>query len=102
MITRTQLSHTPSLYYNFYAQFMSPTIEVEVLRRIGKDAILNSKDQHFNDIPDKLWDEVSGVCKEDISIRNLALTGKSTWSLEDGVGAAKTFAKAFREEFSKV
>lgn len=55
--------HTRKAYLNgecthreYYAQFVDDSIISEILRRIGKDAILASTDKHFNDIPLERWD----------------------------------------------
>jgi len=44
----------------YYSQFVNEQVKNEVLRYIGKEALLNSKDEHLNDIPMKKWDSMSG------------------------------------------
>ena len=43
----------------YYAQFVNESVKNAVLRFIGKELIMNSKDEHFNDIPLKKWDDIS-------------------------------------------
>jgi hypothetical protein len=40
----------------YYGQFVTAGVKQRVLQSIGLDAILQSKDPHFNDIPLAKWD----------------------------------------------
>lgn len=42
----------------YYGQFVTSYIRGVVLSNIGKDKIKKSADEHFNDIPLKLWDRL--------------------------------------------
>lgn len=49
------------LHRKYYAQFVSKNTIACVANFIGKDALLNSKDKHFNDIPLAKWDRLAGM-----------------------------------------
>jgi hypothetical protein len=46
---------------DYEAQFVNAEVINYVLRGIGRDRILASKDEHFNDIPLAKWDALCGV-----------------------------------------
>ena len=46
---------------DYEAQFVNGEVINYVLRGIGRDRILASKDEHFNDIPLAKWDALCGV-----------------------------------------
>jgi len=49
----------------YYSQFVNDNVKQMIIDRIGKDKIINSKDENFNDIPLKIWDNIGlpyGIC----------------------------------------
>ena len=56
--TREQYLNNECSHHDYYKQFVTKGIIDYVKRAIGKDKILNSKDEHFNDIPLRLWDNL--------------------------------------------
>jgi len=61
MITRKEyMKDSERLHRKYFAQFVDDTIKQEILKAIGIDKLLNSKDEHLNDIPIKLWDNLTG------------------------------------------
>lgn len=54
--TRQDYMNNKCSHREYYAQFVTDDTKNYVLLRIGRDRIVNSKDEHFNDIPLKLWD----------------------------------------------
>lgn len=48
------------LHRKYHGQFVNEEIKRTVLLVIGREAILNSEDYHFNDIPLRKWDAMSG------------------------------------------
>lgn len=49
-----------NLHRKYYAQFVNEEVKKKVIRYIGKDLLLTSKDAHLNDIPLHEWDALSG------------------------------------------
>jgi hypothetical protein len=58
-------------FREYYEQFITPAVTHLVLWGIGRQAILASTDEHFNDIPLNKWDLLRGV-----SFRGSELVGK--------------------------
>lgn len=61
MITRQQYmenANAPGAWAAYYGQFVTPAILRVVASHIGTAAILASKDEHFNDIPLRRWDQL--------------------------------------------
>lgn len=46
-------------YRAYYAQFVTPAHFARIERGIGIQAVKASTDEHFNDIPLKLWDKLA-------------------------------------------
>jgi len=57
-----------------------------------KDAVLASKDEHFNDIPLEKWDAMAEMARGAIARANKVINGKGMWSLCDGVCIFKALA----------
>lgn len=101
MITRQQyMASSGSLHQAYYLQFVTPTIESTVRSKVGLDRLLRSRDPYFNDIPLSLWDRVSETCRHSLAARTRELTGQATYSLSDGVCAAKACARKMCEEYA--
>jgi hypothetical protein len=61
VITRKEyLNNSEKLHHEYYLQFATSEAENVLLRIINKESILNSKDEHLNDIPLKKWDSLAG------------------------------------------
>jgi len=61
MITRKDyMKDSEKLHRAYFAQFATLATRQAVLRGIGKDAILTSKDESLNDIPLRKWDILVG------------------------------------------
>ena len=61
MLTRQDyMKDSRKLHRQYFAQFVDDVTKKEVLGHIGKDKIMASKDEHFNDISMDLWDDMSG------------------------------------------
>jgi hypothetical protein len=60
MTRKEYMENSPDLHHKYYLQFAKPSAYSLVLRTIGKEAILASKDKHLNDIPLNKWDSLSG------------------------------------------
>ena len=70
MYTQQQYMNNECTHREYYAQFVTQRIRKIVADRIGKDAILASTDEHFNDIPLREWDAVIGFSDYRPSINN--------------------------------
>lgn len=46
------------VHMRYYSQYVNSWITKTVLRAIGKDALLASRDSYLNDIPLKLWGDL--------------------------------------------
>jgi hypothetical protein len=60
MKTKQEYLNGSVSFREFYSQFITPELIKGVLWGIGKESILASKDEHFNDIPLRKWDGLSG------------------------------------------
>lgn len=58
MITRKQYIANENTHDEYYSQFVNSNVIDAVNLCIGKDKIIDSKDEHFNDIPLKHWDNM--------------------------------------------
>lgn len=82
-----------ALHRKYYAQYVTDYVRGLVASRIGLEAIKNSKNEHFNDIPLPKWDALVphlGASK--------ALISNGDWlSLSTGVCIAKEAARQIKE-----
>ena len=46
----------------YYSQFVNDNVKQMIIDKIGKDKLLNSEDEYFNDIPLYLWDNIGLPC----------------------------------------
>lgn len=60
MYTRKQYMDGDVTRRQYYGQFVSPEVTQTVLRAIGREAIMASTDEYFNDIPLRKWEAVIG------------------------------------------
>lgn len=61
MFTRKQYLNKECSHREFYAQFVNDRVKARVLVLIGRDRILESTDEHMNDIPLREWDRLGPV-----------------------------------------
>lgn len=61
MITHNDyMKDSSNLHRQFYAQFVNDEVKNHLLASISKKELLNSKDEHLNDIDLKRWDLLGG------------------------------------------
>lgn len=56
--SRQQMLNNECTHRQYYAQFVNEGTKHTVLTYIGKEAIMNSTDEHLNDIPLSKWDNL--------------------------------------------
>ena len=114
--TRKEYMAKECTHDEYFQQFVDHNVIDYVLRGIGKDAILNSTDEHLNDIPLRKWDALCGVyfygsqMNGRVSFPNAHLIGlanittysepksyQPSVSCSDGVCLLKTAAKRIKE-----
>lgn len=82
----------------FYTQFVTPYYVNVVLDQIGMDDILNSTNEHFNDIPLKKWDSISKCAMAaKIDYDKIKATG-ATYSLSTFTCILKQAAQMIKDE----
>ena len=59
MFSRQQYMNGECSHSQYYSQFVTGSVKSAVLCSIGKDAIVKSRNPHFNDIPLVKWDRLS-------------------------------------------
>lgn len=81
----------------YYSQFVTPKVKQLVLRHIGLERLLRSKDPHLNDIRLALWDSLVGHIVGSEVVTLLREAGDSL-SLGTGVCILKEAARQIIEE----
>ncbi len=56
--TRKQYLDKECSHREYYAQFVTPGVVDRIVRRLGADRLLASQDEHLNDIPLHIWDDI--------------------------------------------
>ena len=97
MYTRRDYLYKRCDHDQYYSQFITDGIMALVERRLGLDAILDSVDEWFNDIPLKRWNDLSFYIKPMIDIQTLIKTQEG-WSMSTGVCIGKQAAKMLRDK----
>lgn len=81
----------------YYAQFVTKSTCWLICNGIGKQAIINSTDPHFNDIPLAQWDRLANLIMDGLAAlaKSNASThgGKPSLSLSDKVCLLKAAAR---------
>lgn len=99
MFTRKHLMNKECTHSEYYAQLSEPF--KEVLRRTNP-AIewkrLIEEDEHLNNINLSFWDTIATQYSYQVAALNKKIYGKMTWSLSDGVCAAKEAARQIAME----
>lgn len=60
MFIRNDYINGKVTHRQYYGQFVNEATKKRVIESIGIDKLLNSKDEHLNDIPLKKWDLLGG------------------------------------------
>ena len=93
MYTRKQYMNKECNRDQYYAQFVDDSVILRVSRMVGVTRIIESNDEHFNDIPLHVWDAV-GITKHTGDKIRAAGTFPS---LSDSVCIAKNAARQIKE-----
>jgi hypothetical protein len=102
MITRkAYMNSRGKLHHAYHIQFATDKTRQIVLDQIGRERILDSKCEHFNDIPLELWDSLHARVKDSINQRLKGQAegfepGRFGYSLADTVCIAKAIAKEYK------
>ena len=105
MKTRKQYMNNEINHHDYYSQFITEDVKKHLEMNIGKEKILKSKDEHFNDIKLELWDNLylPTDSAEMVTIANgheVKREGHKVtmcYSLSDKVCIYKTLAKTIRD-----
>jgi hypothetical protein len=89
-----------ALHRRYWAQFVTPYIIREVESWIGVKWIMDSTDEHFNDIPLRRWDALDGFIRPIGARINKQINGQSVWSLSDTGCVAKEAARQIKESLT--
>jgi hypothetical protein len=81
-------------HQQYYAQFVNDNVKLMVKDRIGLDIIQKSRDEHFNDIPLRLWDN----CGLPYGIKDLLKQAKDWHSLSAQCCILKEAARQIKEK----
>lgn len=105
MIKRSEYMNGRVVHQTYYGQFVTPGVIALVKNFIGENAIQNSKDPNFNDIPLSKWDWLSqGIIHlvgPRIAEANRPYQGAKTGiSLSDICCVAKEAARRIKEALS--
>jgi hypothetical protein len=80
MITRKEYLYGDATHRQYYGQFVTDAVTEAVCMGIGRSAIVNSADPHFNDIHLARWDALYRTL--------LRLCGEKILQSNDGCGVA--------------
>ena len=78
MILRSDFLEEKYTFKEYFSQFVNNEVKNKVLKIIGKEALLKSKDKHLNDIPVKKWDTMSGFIWSTIGGSQVAISKPQT------------------------
>ena len=93
MLTRKQYMAGACTHDEFYSQFVTTDTIRRVVTAIGKDKILASTCEHFNDIPLRLWDALVPR----LPGSELVTRAETFYTLGMGVCIAKQAAKIYKD-----
>lgn len=84
----------------YYAQFVTPAVKQMVMDRIGLKELVRSTDEHLNDIPLNVWDNLAGSTRLALMRGDYSCTLRiaDDNSLASQVCALKEAAKQIKEE----
>ena len=84
-------------YDEYYSQFLTDDIIKYVEANVGRERIINSTDDNFNDIDIRHWDRIVYNLKPLVS-DELLILAQEGWSLMTGVCIAKQAARIIWRE----
>ncbi len=82
----------------YYGQFANGYVKELVLRRFKLKRLLQSKDEHLNDIPLREWDNLAICIPDSVKSAICKANESGVYSLSDGVCTVKEAAKQVIEE----
>jgi hypothetical protein len=104
--TRKQYMNKEISFDDYYGQFVNPATMKTLETFIGKEKIIKSKDEHFNNIDLQIWDNLP-LNGESSCLLTFANTGQEAsqenhkvtyiYSISDKVCIYKTAAKIMRD-----
>lgn len=102
MIKRSEYVNGRVNHQAYYGQFVTPAVIDLVRTYIGEDKIKKSTDPHFNDIPLRHWDAMSGQIGYLVGHLLGEANGstRGAYSLSDTVCVAKEAARMIKEALS--
>lgn len=96
MFTRSQYLNKEVTHNEYYAQFVTEGVINIVTRCIGKEAIINSTDEYYNDIPLKRWNALHSIILHTVGSAIAKASGTGGVSLSDTVCVAKAAAQQIK------
>lgn len=97
--TRKQYMTKECTHREYYGQFVDSSLRHTVESIIGLDKIIQSNDEHFNDIPLKRWDNMAELIRLHCGSSIAQANGTGGISLSDCVCTAKEAAKQIKENY---
>jgi len=97
MYTRKQYMSKECSHKEYYSQFVCTSLRDTVKQFIGIERIMKSKDESFNDIPLKEWDNLAPIVRMHCGQSITKANGTGGISLSDCVCTAKAAAKQIKE-----
>lgn len=94
--TRNRYMSGEVSHSDYYGQFVGASLRHDVGRIIGVDRIKSSEDPHFNDIPLKEWDNMTGLVRVYCGRAIADASGTGGISLSDTVCIAKEAARQIK------
>lgn len=98
IFTRREYIANECSHQEYYPQFVNDRVKYAVKTYIGLDKILASTNEHFNDIPLHLWDNIHAEFLIDrAKFKQANETDVFCWSLSDNVCILKAAARMIKE-----
>lgn len=91
MFTRKQYMNNEVTHAAYYGQFVDESIKAIVLRYIGTNKLLDSSDEHMNDIPLPEWDSATHAVPS--RTKQAMIAAGDQWSMGSGVCLLKQAAR---------
>jgi hypothetical protein len=98
MVTRNEYLFNPEgkdrkeLHQEYYMQFQTEVIRMELLRKFPAARLKKSKDPYFNDIPLSSWDKLAKLTRVYCPTDKMKKAGEF-WTLSFGVCLLKSIAR---------
>ena len=97
IITRKDYLNGKYNHRQYYGQFVNDNVKLMVIDKIGIKRILNSKDEHFNDIPITIWDNIGLP----YGIGELLKSAQDFYTLAGQVCILKESARQIKEKYGE-